>query len=92
MTDETCACQLVSINLTAFLSSSDDLAVLTRPCKERRHDEQLNEGEAINGIHPPYFRSLERLRERAALLQGRPQGVMRIVDELLARLPGEGLG
>jgi hypothetical protein len=55
MSDETCSCQRLSIQLTAFLSSSDDLAVLTGPCKERRHREQLRQSDGINGIHSPIF-------------------------------------
>jgi len=55
MSDETCSCQLVSIELTAFLSSSDDLAVLTGPREERRDCEQLGQRYGINGIHSPIF-------------------------------------
>jgi hypothetical protein len=55
MTDEACGCPLVSIDLTAFLSSSHDLAVLTGRCQERRHCEQLRQRDGINGIHSPIF-------------------------------------
>jgi hypothetical protein len=55
MLDETCTCPLVSIELTAFLSSSHDLAVLTGPCKERRDREQLRQGDGIHGIHTHIF-------------------------------------
>ncbi len=56
MSDETYRCQLVSIELTASLSSSDDLAGLTGPCQERPHCEQLRQGDGIDGIHPLYLR------------------------------------
>ncbi len=74
MADETCTCQLVSIEPTAFRSSSNDLAVLTGPCQERRHCEQLRESDGIWGIHPHYLRPSVQPRTSARS----PQGEMRI--------------
>ena len=66
MSDETCSCQLVSIELTTFLSSSDDLAVLAGPGEERRDCEQLRESDGINGIHPHIF------GHQCGCMKGRP--------------------
>jgi len=77
MSDETCSCQLVSIELTAFLSSLDDLAVLAGPREERRDCEQLRQSDGINGIHSPIFGDQCGWRKGPAHLQGRQQGAVR---------------